>query len=270
MPLSRPFAATPGNLWRRGFKPWPPHTAELDPNGQLSKGLQTCILFDQCLKGGSIVDLAAPTQRFTVNGTTATRTASPWGGGCLNFDGSTIDTDYLQLNTALASTSAWTASWHALFNGSSTGAGVDTIFASAGGYNSAAGSGLIIPNFNHQYSNVQVSFSLTPALTSITGWQRHTFTADGSTVWFYQNGILQSSASGSITLALAWILDGWEFPTSDFFFWNRTLTQADVATHAADPYGTTLRPKLDEWTIRGTPAVGVVKKQGLLTTGVGP
>ena len=113
---------------------------------------------------------------------------------------------------------------------------------------------------------------LTPAVTTWSTWTRLTFTADGTNANLYANGKFQSSSVPSSTaFALHCVCIGWPWPIADFFWWQgRTLTAAQVLSHSQDPYGTTMRPKTDEWTTVGIINNGVVKKQGLLTTGVGP
>lgn len=242
-------------FWLPRRKPGPPHRIQLDSAALLSRGLISCILFDECAQAGTIRDLSAP-GGFTFTGTAHTQTASVFGGDALNTSGSST-TDFLSYNISPLTSAVWSASYMAKFDGTTAGTGAVSPFggtAITGGPFSSdfsnafqTGStngpdGIAISSGNNQYTTFASTVFFTPAITTFTTWSRHTFTSDGTTIRFYADGRLQSSVTITLDLIFQNLVNGWQWPMSDFFLWNRTLSASDVAEHAATPFSV-VRPR---------------------------
>jgi hypothetical protein len=273
MPLPRPFQANPGNLWRPGFKPSPAHTAEYSPHGSLSKSLGALVLFEHCNRPG-FLDYVQPGNKisFAGAGTSQAATVSPYGGTAFSVSGLDTNFDGLTYATSFPTTAIWSFSMLIKFDGGSAGPLFEppALVQDSGrtiGIN-VVGSGADF----FEWSDSSASF-VAPVISNFTTWTRLTFVADGTNnVTVYTNGTSPNSmtVAGGTSIAADYLAASWPWPIADFFWWNRALSAPEAMAHSVDPYGTTMRPKMDEWTIKGTAAVGSVKKQGLLTTGVGP
>jgi hypothetical protein len=290
--MARPFIERPPNFKTR--KP-AQHRADLDIRAPLSRGLSCCVAFDICAQGGSIRDFANPAQSFTWNGVAQTQVSSLFGGGAVGSpNGSPFSGDFsgdfgpasssLILSSPLPSTTKWSASYMAKFDGSGAGPFLDAPFC-----NSAGTVGIGASISTDQYVDLATSsFLWSPPITTFTTWTRHTWTSDGTTISLYSNGVLQSSVPLVMSLALGAIVAAWPRSMSDFFFWNRSLSAAEVANHNATPFSV-LKPRYSErwWLTAGTcqpqRAFSSVfstdfgpytsscggTKPGLMTTGVG-
>lgn len=248
------------------MKPGPPHRIELNPRGRLSPALTILTLFENIspnLCGMRDYANAARTfdTSFQANGVQST---SPYGGQAYS-----VTTDVAQavvVNPATATPTSCSVSFLAKFDGTSvTGRsfGCSPIINNIGG----GGALTVDKGGTNKWSDQDLTFFLSPAVTTLTTWTRLAFTWDGTTVISYANGI-QADTAGPMSFgwAVTAIVEGFPWPMADLAYWtNRVLTAAEVMAHYRDPYGTTLRPKYFPLGLVGSRRAG-----GLLLRGVGP
>jgi hypothetical protein len=270
-----PFRQRRPNFWIPQRKPGPPHRVEFDPQGRLSNGLSSLLLFDNSLPNLEAVftaasmgmkDYASPETTFNTNSNANIVTTCPFGGLAFHTPGtSTTDwINYVPLNNT--TTAVWTASSLLKFDGVGGGTYTGQVTWLA---NDGQTQGIALASGPSLFTDYSSSGFLTPAVTTLTGWQRMTIVSTGSALNLYLNGVFQSTAALTTSFALGVVLSGWPWPTADFFYWTAALTASQVAQHYADPYGTTMRPRWSPLGIVGKVAA-IGRRPSLLNLGVGP
>jgi len=262
--------------WRRGVKPGERHTLEFDPTGRLSGGLQSLLHMELNQNGqqldpspSGMRDFVNRNQTFTLTGAGKSQivVASANGGYATKTGGQT--NDQINLGTVFTTFNEWTLSALITWDGAATGtyAGNTVLVANAAltHYFGINGSTNLFTN------STGATWTGHTAIGNYVGPKRLTVTsslANTATKLFIdgiQNG---ATDTGDAAMDLEIMLSGWPWPVSDFFWWNRVLSAQEVAEHAADPYGTTMRPR-SALNVKGNVAAGG-KKPGLLLLGVGP
>lgn len=226
-------------------------TAAYDPTGPLSVGLQSLLLFDSIGVSSTVGvawmwDYASPTQTFIFGGTAANITighAAPCGGQSINETGTGTGSDFLQYQAPLAATTTWSMSALVNFDGLAHASGNLIFFA-----DHFAASPIQVSTVNHQLVFNGGASIFGPDVTTLNGWYRVHITSDGTTSRAYINGVANgspSSVAAVLSVPLGMVTLDWPWPVADFFWWqNRTLSAAEVMVHYADPYGTTMMPRI--------------------------
>jgi hypothetical protein len=249
-----------------------PHRSELDPHGKLTPGLVMLLQFDAgCLRPGGIQNkVKAVPLTFTFDGTTQALTPTPFGGMALSTG--SASTDDILAGTFIMSAAAWTLSSLIKFDGTGGGAGNLVLVGDANApveYITSTGTNFKIAD------SVTVTTCGSPTITSLVGWTRFGIVATNTaptTYTLYVNGVAMSttnSTGNNGVVGMASLINGWQWPVADMFLWNYAMPAAAMAAHAADPYGTVLRPRWSALNVKGLLAAAG-KKPSLLTTGAGP
>lgn len=249
----------------------PAQDVELNPSGQLIGGLLMLLLFDdKSLRPIGIQSkVRYPMPVFSFTGTSQVLTQGPFGGRALATSGSSTD-DIVAATSLLPNGTNWTFSGLIKFDGTGGGAGNLVLTGDASAPVEFIASNGTFISLGDSFGFVATTLTM----ASMTTWTRLTITATSASPTVYrtyiQGKLVDTTNSGGNNTQMGFksFINGWSWPVADIFLWNRTLDASAVAGHAADPYGTVLRPRLSNIGIKGTIAVG--KKPSLLTTGVGP
>lgn len=242
------------------------HLTEINPQGKLREGLLAAILFEP---GNWQRDYVNPGLGFTIGGT-PTFAATSLGGGTV----APGTNGYLLVSPQVTlPASSWSMSVNALFTGAYQ---PDVTYFAVDHFGDAfffiQGSNGSVPGaMTFNASNNVASWSA----ANYTGWHRITIASTGSSCTFYFDGVSQGSNSISPNVGELFGIMGNASRNSavgtqisDMFLWSYMLSDQQVAMHAADPYGTVLRPRYPSLARRGIPPNG--RHPSLLTTGVGP
>jgi hypothetical protein len=212
----------------------------MDPEGILSAGLRSLLLFENVAPPTGLMDYANPPRRFTANGVSIAQSASPYGGRAYSTTDNSSN-DGILFVPIVAATNIWTFSCLVKFNGASSNLGGSKFFV----INNAFTLGIDI---NGATGFVQINSGATTwsnkAISAFNAWTRVTMATNGVNGRLFFNGAFDSTQTLNMSIDLVSIGLAFPYPMADFFWWTRTLTDSDVMTHAADPYGTTMRPRL--------------------------
>lgn len=250
------------------------HLTELNPQGQLTPGLVLCTLWES---NYSTTDYVQTGLSYTYSTSPAPAvTTCGLGGGQISSNSALTSI----VNSPVIALSAWTYSVMTLFIGANW-PGTRSLWLSDGsgdyGFFVEGLAGATPGAFGLNTGGAGTTIGSWRA-ANYTGWHRITVTATAQTGTgsFYFDGAL--IGTGTITVGTPQIqgvlgdtvnMGNTNQPTSDSFAWNYCLSAAQVAAHADNPYGTTLRPKYGKLGLVGYHPMGTACP-ALLTLGVGP
>ena len=240
-----------------------------DPSGRLSNGLLMGIVADGPIGTGMMIDIRRP-RTWTVGGTGTPIFASGQYGR--QFQGGVTGLDQLTFAPTITDPgSVFSVSTMVLCDGSAHGgfnyvllgaAAVGTEFCMASGANSSWQCGNLV---------VGVASSVI-TMAALSGWHRLGLTCNGTAVRYFLDGKFTDAVTlgGAVSNGNPSTLTGgltagnssFQWPVADFFFWGRTLSDADMATHWAQPYRSVMTARFGE--LGGSPGVSPYVPAGMV------
>lgn len=227
-------------------------TYQLDPVGRLSRGLLMAVIPDGPLGTGSLIDFVRARTWATPSGTPTFSTGQygvQWNDGFsgtnqLTFTPTVTDPGAVFSISVLVQTDG---SDHGGFNNSLISATtVTTEFAMAHAANGVWRCGNLVNGVD----------SSVITMASLTGWHRLGISTNGTNARFFLDGkFTDTQAVGStiangnasdLTGALTSGNSSWGWNTADFFFWNRALSDTEMALNWSQPYQSVLTPRFGE------------------------
>ena len=257
---------TPG-LWSTQLKPYHgPQTFRLNPGGKLSNGLMMALIPEGPLGLGMLYDYVIP-RTWTQTGPDPFNLATgPYG--CM-FNSNFSGTNQLTFTPTISPVgAAFSLSTLVLTDGSAHG-GFNNVLISCGTTNTeyalATGATGIFncgnPGAGAPYSGVASSVI---NMAGLTGWHRLGISCAGTTARFFldgkftdqgtlNNGVISNPPPSSLTGVTG--NSSWGWYIADFFFWGRSLSDADMSTNFTQPYQSVLMPRYDFSLTGGGPVI---------------
>jgi hypothetical protein len=219
-----------------GRKPWPPHTARIDPNGSLSYGLVNLVLFETPASSG-MRDYTGR-QYTDVTGTSQVATVDPLGGFAGSTSGTSVTDNYGFKAGSTGGGTTWSLAVRCKFDGIGGGTYTGNLGLAC---NTAVSAGIGVNNGTNLFGSFANSFAGSTAVTSLSTWHTLMFTSDGTTETMYLDGLANGSTIAPQNFVMNFFVFGWPWPTSYLFYWNVCLSAAQVMQHFQDPIGTTMQ-----------------------------